>query len=341
MSADDRVIGVADTVGAGGVFTDPVWRVQVDLTPLEQDLLRSWWVRRLGFVVHAGAAAISSTQSYTRLEHSLGLLALVAHFRPDDQLARAAALVHDVGHLPLSHTFEGVAGLDHHRLGAERIEDLRETFAAHGFDGFDVISIVEGRQPSALRGEIATLKLDHLESWVRSGHAHGRTREAPPLTLSRLRLVDGAVDTDAVTASYLVDLGVGEARSQTSAPNVIVTGVVRHLAQMLLGELSEDQRLTVAAMTDHELWALLLSHPATGAMADGLRRNPTAWTLVPLEGSDEPDRAGDVRHTVTRLYLDLPLVDGQPYAGDNAEHADLPSLPWRCLIRPPTSSDHA
>lgn len=70
MRTHDRVIGVADTLGAGGVFIDPVWRVQVDLTPLERDLLRSWWVRRLGFVVHAGAAAISSTQSYSRLEHS-------------------------------------------------------------------------------------------------------------------------------------------------------------------------------------------------------------------------------------------------------------------------------
>lgn len=218
---------------------------------------------------------------------------------------------------------------------------MSATFAAHGVDSFDVISIVEGRQPSVLRGESASLKLDHLESWVRSGHAHGRTREAPPVTLSRLRLVDGAVDSDAATASYLVDLGVGEARSQTSAPNVIATGALRHLAQTLLNELSEDQRLTVAAMTDHEFWALLLSHPATGAMADGLRRDPTAWTLVPLAGSDGPNRAGDVRHTVTRLYLDLPLVDGQPYAGGHVEQVGLPSLPWRCLIRPPTSSDHA
>ncbi|MFE6777413.1 HD domain-containing protein [Streptomyces sp. NPDC057676] len=46
------------------------------------------------------------------------MLALVAHFRPDDEALRAAALLHDVGHPPLSHTAEGLAGLDHHTIGA-------------------------------------------------------------------------------------------------------------------------------------------------------------------------------------------------------------------------------
>jgi len=103
---------VADTLGTSGSFWEPLWRINVRLTPLEQALLRCWWVRRLNFIAHAGAASISTAQSYTRLEHSLGLLALVVHFYPDDQLARAAALLHDIGHLPFSHTLEGVADLD-------------------------------------------------------------------------------------------------------------------------------------------------------------------------------------------------------------------------------------
>jgi len=60
---------VADTLGTNGVYSDPMWRVDVRLTDLERDLLRSWWVRRLGFVAHAGAAVIYTTQTYSRLEH--------------------------------------------------------------------------------------------------------------------------------------------------------------------------------------------------------------------------------------------------------------------------------
>ena len=60
--------------------------------------------------------ASSTPKAFSRLELSLGVLALAAHFAPEDGLDRAAALLHDVGHLPLSHTFEGVAGLDHHAI---------------------------------------------------------------------------------------------------------------------------------------------------------------------------------------------------------------------------------
>jgi HD superfamily phosphohydrolase len=76
------LIGSCDTLGTGGTFRDPLWRAVVPLTALEQDLLRCWWVRRLNFVAHAGAAVIATTQSYSRLEHSLGLLALVVHLTP-------------------------------------------------------------------------------------------------------------------------------------------------------------------------------------------------------------------------------------------------------------------
>jgi len=143
---------VADVLGIGGIYRDPLWRVTVELTPLEQELLRSWWVRRLAFVAHAGAAAMTTVQTYSRLEHSLGVLALVAHFDPGDACTRAAALLHDIGHLPMSHTFEGVAGLDHHQLGATRIAELAPLLERHGIDAADVHATVEGRRASVLGG---------------------------------------------------------------------------------------------------------------------------------------------------------------------------------------------
>jgi hypothetical protein len=327
--------GVADTLGLDGIYDDPMWRHRVCLSALEQDLLRCWWVRRLAFITHAGAASLTSTQSYSRLEHSLGLLTLVHALDPGDELARAAALVHDVGHLPLSHTFEGVAGLDHHQIGRDRITELSPVFAAHGIDVGQVIDVVDGLRPSALHGLTGALRLDHLESWVRSGHAHGRTREPPSDTLARLRLRDGAVDTDPATAAYLVELAVGEARWRTSTPNVIATGLVRHLSTMMFTDLDADGQRHIATMTDDEFWALLLTHPRTGPTAHAYRRDPGAWAATPLEPTPTPDsdpsnasQQGGIEFDVGRLYLDLPLVDGQPITDKDhlAAVVDLPRL---------------
>jgi hypothetical protein len=246
--------------------------------------------------------------------------------------------VHDIGHLPLSHTFEGVAGLDHHQIGRDRITQLSPVFAAHGVDVGHVIDVVDGLRPSALHGSTDALRLDHLESWVRSGHAHGRTREPPADTLARLRLRDGAVDTDPATAAYLVELAVGEARWRTSAPNVIATGLVRQLSAMVLTDLDTDGQWDVAAMTDDEFWALLLTDPHTGSTTHAFRRDPGAWTATTLDPSPTPDSdpsdrrsGGGIEFDVGRLYLDLPLVDGQPLI-DPSHSAAVVDLPRRHLI---------
>lgn len=331
--------GIADTLGLDGVYDDPMWRRRVNLTELEQDLLRCWWVRRLAFVAHAGAASLTSTQSYSRLEHSLGLLTLVASLDPDDELARAAALVHDLGHLPFSHTFEGVAGLDHHQIGRDRLTLLSPIFAAHALDVDVVIDVVEGRRLSALHGPTGALRLDHLESWVRSGHAHGRTREPPAATLPRLRLHDGAVDTDAATAAYLVELAVGEALWRTSTPNVVATGFVRRLSATVLGDLDADGQRHIATLTDHEFWALLLTHPSTARAAHAFQRDPRAWVSTALDVASSQDghrsdrrEADDIEFDVGRLYLDLPLVDGKPLS-DHKHRAAVADLPRLHLIR--------
>ncbi len=332
------VTEVADVLGADGAYRDPVWQVGVELTGVEQALLRTWPVRRLAFVAHAGASSISTTQRSTRLEHSLGLLALVAHFAPLDHLARAGALLHDVGHLPLSHTVEGVAGLDHHHLGAARTRELGPVLAAHGLDAEDVLAVVDGRRASVLSGAPGRAKLDHLDSWVRSAHAHGRTRRPPPEVLARLAVVDGCVSTDPATAEHLVELVVAEARRHTAAVNVVPTAVVRHLAAVLLDAAPPERVAQVAVTTDEELWGLLLTDPATARATRALRADPAAWRLADPEAAGSGGSTG-IPFTLQRLYLDLPLVDGTPMPPDHpalAALAGLPRTPWRCTVVPPT-----
>lgn len=186
-----------------------------------------------------------------------------------------------------------------------------------------------------MHGATPALRLDHLESFVRSGSAHGRTREAPPDTLRRLRLVDGAVDTAHNSADYLAELVVGEAWSQSARPNIVTTGVMRHLAEQIVTDLPPAKRAEVAALTDHEFWSLLLAHPAVGPVADALRRDPAAWHVVPFEQGSAPPAAGTqvIEVQLSRLYVDLPLVDGRPMTADPSRCTGLPTLPRSYQLR--------
>lgn len=300
--------GVADVLGEDGTYQDPLWRILVELTDLKRALLRCWPVRRLAFIAHAG---------------------------PGDHLARAAALLHDVGHLPLSHTVEGVAGLDHHDLGAARVRELAPLLASHGVDVEDVLDVVSGRRTSVLSGAPGIVKLDHLDSWMRSGRAHGRTRQPPPATLARLDVVDGCISTDAATAGYLVELMIGEAHLHTSAVDVVPTAVVRHLAGVLLDDAPAGRVAEVAAMSDEEFWVLLMTDPATAGTTRALRADPAAWRVTGSAGVE--DGSAGIPFTLRRLYLDLPLVDGAPMPPDHpalAALAALPSVPWHCTVVP-------
>jgi len=302
----------ADTLGADGTWADPLWRLEVALTPLERDLLRTWWLRRLAFVSHAGAASITTTQTYTRLEHSLGVLALVAHFAPGDHEARAAALLHDVGHLPFSHTLEGISGLDHHTIGRERIRELAPVLERHGASAERVIALDEGALPSPLRAGPGIMKLDHLDSFVRSGQAHGRTDVRPSELLARCRLHDGGVDTDRETADELVRLVVAEARAQRAAPNVVPIAVLRDLVTRALASAEPvfgSEELTT--MTDGDLWSALLTCEVTRERTMLLRRGPTAWRLSEGPGREDGE---SLTHSIVRGYLSLPTVDGATIA---------------------------
>ncbi|WP_158890054.1 HD domain-containing protein [Amycolatopsis anabasis] len=319
-----RSIAVAGTLGHDGVYRDPLWEQTLALTPLEQRLLRTPAVRRLQFIAHAGAAAATTIQSYSRLEHSLGLLVLTAHFAPDDHAARIAALLHDIGHLPLSHTFEGVAGLHHHDLGARRVRALAPLLAEHDVDARDVLAAESGARPSVLSAIPGGLKLDHLESLLRSGRTHGRLTEAPADTLAKLTADHRGVSTDPATARYVAALAVGEARYRFTPEGAIATGVARGLVARLLSEPGADPA-EVAELTDDELWSLLLRHPSTAEQARLFRNDPLAWEFT-------TEHRDGFRYEIDRLYLDTPLVDGVPTGIPADLAAELPTLPWSCTL---------
>ncbi|MEU4846730.1 HD domain-containing protein [Streptomyces gilvosporeus] len=298
-----------NVMGLTATFTDPLWRIPVRLNPVEVGLLRTEPLRRLHFVAHGGASTVSTLQSYSRLEHTLGVLALAAHFRPDDELLRVAALLHDIGHLPLSHTFEGLSGLDHHAIGLQllRTDPIRPVLEKHGFRTEAVTAALDKHPRSPLTNRSGLLHLDHLDSFVRSGRAAGRLDTDPAVLLSRLDIRDAAVSADRGTAASLVHLICGEARLHTSWDSVGPASVVRRLACRLLDSTSLTPA-RLARMTDPQLWsafdACARTEPESAMVRYELHR------LRVRTGSAPRDRTA-WNYSLRKIYSSAPLVEGQ------------------------------
>lgn len=99
---------------------------------------------------------------YTRYQHSLGVALLALRYsklrelNPSlTRLAYASALLHDIGHGPLSHSlepvFEGAFGVNHHDatiqliMGQSQIgQDVSHILLRHGVDPIEVIAVLSG-----------------------------------------------------------------------------------------------------------------------------------------------------------------------------------------------------
>ncbi|MEM7481386.1 MAG: HD domain-containing protein [Acidobacteriota bacterium] len=164
----------------GFVRADPLEAALINSEPVQ----RLRWIRQLGltYLVFPGA-------EHSRFSHALGALELAG--RAYDSLAsksggrlpegpecrprrlvRAAALLHDIGHAPFSHSaeelFEG--GIDHEEmtcrlLGLERMVAIFERHGA-GIEPRDVIDLIAGRGDPLLvqivSGELDVDKMDYL-----------------------------------------------------------------------------------------------------------------------------------------------------------------------------------
>jgi putative nucleotidyltransferase with HDIG domain len=156
---DFKVIhdSVHGSVKVEGVFLELLGRPEVQ---------RLHGIHQLGlaYLVFPGA-------HHTRLEHSLGTFHVATRMasalgldEDEGELVRAAALLHDVGHAPFSHSLEEVMaeklGVDHTLVGRELIlgekrsvstvekkalsdtRTIREVLDAHGIDPEEVAEIV-------------------------------------------------------------------------------------------------------------------------------------------------------------------------------------------------------
>lgn len=155
-------------------------------------------LRRIGFLgaidyVKIGTGRSPHRRRHNRYEHSLGVAKLAQTYSENRELKLserrlilAAALLHDVGHGPLSHTLESVFaeefGVDHHRMthqiirGQTRLGDgIGRTLRAYSIDPEEVIALIDGKHEGPLNFLFSSpINLDTLEGITRCRAFFGR-----------------------------------------------------------------------------------------------------------------------------------------------------------------------
>jgi hypothetical protein len=138
-----------------------------------------------------------SRARYSRYEHSVGVACLAAlhadlrDLSPEDRrLSCAAALLHDIGHAPLSHSLEPVFiehfGLGHHRATEEIIygrvaigREISSLIREHGVDADRLVALIGGKDDRFDGFFAGPINFDTIEGILRT-HSYARNSVATP-----------------------------------------------------------------------------------------------------------------------------------------------------------------
>jgi HD superfamily phosphohydrolase len=202
-----RFITMGDKHTRQKAIQDPVHGA-ILLEPWELDIISTWEMLRLRYVRQLGPAhLVYPGATHTRFEHCIGTNFLAqksirvvnycddldtACFEPisrllDDyhqKLFRAAALLHDVGHPPTSHTIEYALeswmGLDHLDLGEFLIlnSSLTDVLTQNDIEPTDVVNIFRRRAKDPIMSLLSEfldhpLDIDKTDYLIRDAHFSG------------------------------------------------------------------------------------------------------------------------------------------------------------------------
>lgn len=125
--------------------------------------------------------------NHTRFEHALGALYLASKIAKklslseyDEIILRAAALLHDIGHGPLSHTSEELldayANCSHEDMNIDIIkENFEENFKEHGVGIKDVLALLSPKKQENVLGSLISgdVDVDRMDYLVRDAYYTG------------------------------------------------------------------------------------------------------------------------------------------------------------------------
>jgi len=265
----DSVHDHIEVAGVGGALME---------TPPVQRLRR---VRQLGTV-----SLVYPSANHTRFEHSLGVYHLASaaldHLDVGGRRAeevRAAAILHDVGHSPFSHTLEGLV---HRRTGKyhDDVADIVESdevaavLDGYGIEADRVEALIggDGLMGQLIAGELDVDRMDYL---VRDAHHTGvpyGTIDTQRLVRA-LRFVDGHLVLDEGNVQTAESLLLARALMNPTVYNHHVARIsktmLRRAAEAYL-ETSETTARELRRMDDPELRVAIRSTDASRDLATRL-----------------------------------------------------------------------
>lgn len=181
-------------------------RVYLDDDPLLHNLVATSAFQRLKEIRFLGAIDYRRVPRpngkprsirYTRYQHSLGVMRLARSYCTrrklppiDARLVCVAALLHDVGHPPLSHSMEPVFkeefGIDHHAATESIIsgrvflgKDVSSTLRSYGMDVDRLISVISGNSSEFDGFFDGPINFDTIEGILRSSAYLRQTSTIP------------------------------------------------------------------------------------------------------------------------------------------------------------------
>jgi uncharacterized protein len=294
------------TLTNNATLYEPLWQLEIPLTKLEQEILHSFPLQRLHFISHMGAARFGTPMVHSRLQHTLGVFALVTYYEPLHTLARLAALLHDIGHAPFSHTLELLPNVNHHAMTENLLNETPLKELLEGVDKNELINLMNGKTQSVLKDKANALNADNLDSWVRGGVGLGYSL-SPRQLLKKFKLHEGFLETDTDTATMFAKLIIKAAEGQLKPLDLGANAVLASLVGELL-ELGALDLKQLSQMIDDELVSLLLYTPKTRTRIQTLLFEPHRLRVRSLEESETLSE--NEIPVQPYLYLAMPRVNG-------------------------------
>ena len=251
----------------------------ITLNDLEEDLLGQTDFQRLRRIKQLGfSSLIYPSTNHTRFEHSLGALYLAGRFADyleledeDRKRLRAAAMLHDVGHGPYSHTSEAILGQHGYAHEDFSKEKITGTFAPvledYGLDPDTIAGMIggDGELGQIIAGDVDVDRMDYLMRDAHySGVAHGAIDDETIMRAARIH--DGQLVFDQkfqkaieglLTARYLmiptVYLHKGVVKAETMMQRALEALIdVGDLDVEEIPEIDDYEIKTRLRQTDHE-----------------------------------------------------------------------------------------
>lgn len=301
----------------GFIAVRPVEASLIDTEPMQR--LRR--VRQLGLthLVYPGA-------EHSRFTHSLGACHVAgqladtlvrAGWTGDPGLVRAAALLHDLGHPPLSHAGEKGGRHEHMTARLIRAEPIAGVLAAHDLDPDAVADLALGRgDPVAAALVAGQLDADRMDYLLRDTRMCGVRYGEYDLP----RIVETVTLTPARDAVAVSRAGLHAAEGLLLARYSMFQQVYFHRTRRILDLLLEEvlpewpeDPAEYVAWDDSRLLEHLRHDERPAARAIWTRRLPTC--VVELEVSGDPGARAEADHLAARLGA---AVDGRVWVDGSA-----------------------